>query len=261
MTIDWLTVGAQVLNFLVLVYLLKRFLYGPVVRAMARREAAIAERMREAEQRSQDAETETRRHREAREALEAQGDHLRARAREEADDLRQTLEKELRRELDELRARWRGELEREQAVFLRDVRRHAAEQFETLARRALADLASAELEVQMIRVLIERLADLDSEPRAVLAHAAESGEPVRVRSAFELPATVKRSLTSALHDALGREVEVAYERAEGVVCGVEIRAGAQSLAWSLESYLDALERRLADGLGAHPFAREGNLSR
>jgi len=82
-----------------------------------------------------------------------------------------------------------------------------------------------------------------------------------VRSAFELPATVKRSLTSALHDALGREVEVAYERAEGVVCGVEIRAGGHSLAWSLESYLDALERRLADGLGAHPFAREGNLSR
>ena len=56
MTIDWLTVGAQVLNFLVLVYLLKRFLYGPVVRAMARREEAIAERQREAQQRKEDAE-------------------------------------------------------------------------------------------------------------------------------------------------------------------------------------------------------------
>ena len=37
MTVDWLTVGAQALNFLVLVYLLKRFLYGPIVRAVARR--------------------------------------------------------------------------------------------------------------------------------------------------------------------------------------------------------------------------------
>ena len=79
-TIDWLTVGAQALNFLVLVYLLKRFLYGPVVRAIGRREEAIAERLREAEQRGKDAEAEARHHREAREALEAQRERLQARA-------------------------------------------------------------------------------------------------------------------------------------------------------------------------------------
>src|SRR5688500_8544406 len=98
MTVDWLTVGAQALNFLVLVYLLKRFLYGPVVRAMARREEAIGERQREAEQRREDAEAEARRHREAREALEGQRECLLARAHEEADELRRTLEKTVRRE-------------------------------------------------------------------------------------------------------------------------------------------------------------------
>jgi F-type H+-transporting ATPase subunit b len=254
-TIDWLTVGAQALNFLVLVYLLKRFLYGPIVRAMARREEAIAERLREAERQKANAETEARQHREAREALEVQRARLQGRVREEAADLRQTLEKDLRREIDELRERWREELEREQAAFLGDVRRHAAEQFETLARRALADLASADLETQVTRRLIERLGDLDGERRAALAHATQTGEPVHVRSAFELPATLKRTLTAALHDALGREVEVAYERSEDVICGVEIRAGGQSLAWSLEGYLEALERRLADGLTARTAAR------
>jgi F-type H+-transporting ATPase subunit b len=256
MTIDWLTVGAQALNFLVLVYLLKRFLYGPIVRAMARREEAIAERLREAERRKADAEREAQQHREVREALEAQRARLQARIREEADDLRRTLEKELRREIDELRERWRGELEREQAAFLREVRRHAAEQFEALARRALTDLASADLETQVARGLIERLGALDGERRAALARATQTGEPVHVRSAFELPATLKRSLTAALHDALGREVEVAYERSDDVICGVEIRAGGQSLVWSLEGYLEALERRLADGLAAGTAARQ-----
>jgi F-type H+-transporting ATPase subunit b len=253
-TIDWLTVGAQALNFLVLVYLLKRFLYGPIVRAMARREEAIAERLREAESQKAEAEAEARQHREARGALEAQRIRLEARAREEAEDLRQTLEKELRHEIDERRERWRGELEREQAAFLRDVRRYAAEQFEALARRALADLASADLETQMARRLIERLGDLDGERRAALAHATQTGEPVHVRSAFELPAALERSLTAALHDALGREVEVVYEHSDDVICGVEVRAGGQSLAWSLEGYLDALERRLADGLIARTAA-------
>jgi F-type H+-transporting ATPase subunit b len=69
-----------------------------------------------------------------------------------------------------------------------------------------------------------------------------------VRSAFELPATVKRSVTSAIHGALGREVDVAYEHAAEVVCGVEIRAGGQNLAWSLEGHLDAFARRLAEAV-------------
>ena len=138
MTIDWLTVVAQALNFLVLVWLLKRFLYDRVMRAMDRREAAIAERIRAADARMEEAEQEARRHREAREGLEAQRERQLRRARDEADDLRRSLEEEVRRELDEARARWRAELEREQAVFLQDVRRQVATHFEAVARRALA---------------------------------------------------------------------------------------------------------------------------
>jgi F-type H+-transporting ATPase subunit b len=106
-------------------------------------------------------------------------------------------------------------------------------------------------------VLLARLGELDGEPRAALARAGASGEPVRVRSAFELPAAVKRHLTSQLHEALGAAVEVTYERAADVVCGVEIRAAGESLAWSLEGYLDTLERRLAEGLGERAAGAKG----
>jgi F-type H+-transporting ATPase subunit b len=260
-TIDWLTVGAQVVNFLVLVYLLRRFLYGPIVAAMTRREEAIAERLREARQQREAAEEEARRHREAREALQAEREQMLARAREEADDLRQAQEKELRREIDETRARWRAELEHEQAAFLRDVRLHVAEQFGALARRALADLASAELEVEIVRVLSARLGTLDEAHREAFARAAASGLSLRVRSAFELPAAARTTLSTALRHALGDAVEVAYEQAGDVVCGVEIRGGGQSLAWSLQDYLDALERRVAAGLGELAAGRTGEARR
>jgi F-type H+-transporting ATPase subunit b len=49
--IDWFTVCAQIVNFLVLVALLKHFLYGPILRAMDAREQTIADRLAEAEQR------------------------------------------------------------------------------------------------------------------------------------------------------------------------------------------------------------------
>ncbi len=53
---DWFTVVAQIINFLILVALLKRFLYGPIIRAMDRREAEIASRMDAASDKTADAE-------------------------------------------------------------------------------------------------------------------------------------------------------------------------------------------------------------
>ncbi len=50
MLINWFVVAAQIINFLILVALLKRFLYGPIVAAMTAREDKIAGRLKEAQQ-------------------------------------------------------------------------------------------------------------------------------------------------------------------------------------------------------------------
>ena len=49
MLIDWFTVGAQVLNFLVLVWLMKRFLYKPILDAIDAREKGIATELADAD--------------------------------------------------------------------------------------------------------------------------------------------------------------------------------------------------------------------
>ena len=58
MLINWFTVAAQIVNFLILAVLLKRFLYGPIVRAMAAREERIASEMAVAAQKRREAEQE-----------------------------------------------------------------------------------------------------------------------------------------------------------------------------------------------------------
>jgi len=58
MQIDWITVVAQIVNFLVLVWLLQRFLYGPITRAMKNREKRIENRLTEARQERNEAEDE-----------------------------------------------------------------------------------------------------------------------------------------------------------------------------------------------------------
>jgi F-type H+-transporting ATPase subunit b len=49
MLIDWFTVGAQLLNFLVLAWLLKRFLYRPILDALDAREQRIAAELADAD--------------------------------------------------------------------------------------------------------------------------------------------------------------------------------------------------------------------
>src|SRR5580704_10210014 len=45
MLIDWFTVGAQAVNFLILVWLLQRFLYRPVMKTIDARERSIAQKI------------------------------------------------------------------------------------------------------------------------------------------------------------------------------------------------------------------------
>jgi F-type H+-transporting ATPase subunit b len=58
MLIDWFTVGAQALNFLILVWLLKRFLYKPILDAIDAREKGIAAELADAAAKQAEAKTE-----------------------------------------------------------------------------------------------------------------------------------------------------------------------------------------------------------
>ena len=98
MLIDWFTVIAQIVNFLILVGLLKYFLYGRILRAMDQREDRIASRLTEAEQREQEAEDERRHYQARQKDLEEKQSDILAEAREKA-------EAERKRLLDEARAR------------------------------------------------------------------------------------------------------------------------------------------------------------
>ena len=61
MLIDWFTVGAQALNFIILVWLLKRFLYKPILNAVDAREKRIAAELADADAKKAEAQKRARR--------------------------------------------------------------------------------------------------------------------------------------------------------------------------------------------------------
>jgi F-type H+-transporting ATPase subunit b len=249
MQIDWLTVAAQIVNFLVLVWLLKRFLYRPIMGAMAGREARIAERLQEARAKREAAEAEERKYHEQQAELERQREELLEAAGREAQEEARRRREEALEETRKAKHAWLQELEEEKGNFLEETQKLAAERFLELARHALADLADAHLEDQMVAALARRLREIDESALEKLRRAAiEAEERVVVQSRFGLSAERRRELTRVIHEMIGESIEVAYLRSDGLRCGIELAAGGERVVWTLEAYLDKLEAELREAL-------------
>lgn len=251
MQVDWLTVTAQIVNFLILVWLLQHFLYTPVMRAMERREQRIQDRLHEAEEKEREAGEEAQRYRDEQDALEHRRAKILEDAREVAEKERKSLERAAREEVEARKRDWLAHVERQRDEFFRELSQRASEQFFRLARKAMADLADAALEDQVAERFIRQIEDLKADARKRIARAcADAGDKARIRSRFELAPETKRKLTRAVHEHLAEGAEVSYERSDELLCGIELRAGSQTLDWSLRGYLEGLETAVDERLSS-----------
>ncbi len=245
MSIDWFTVGAQILNFLVLVYLLKRFLYPAVIRAMDKREELIVSRLKAAEEKMTQASAAEASYVLQKQELAAERDDMIAHAREDAEKLRRELLEKARAEVDAERTRWKTSIEQQEGEFTKVLRRRAAEQVVGIARRALHDLADEALEQRIVARFLERLQSISAEEAGALRKSlAGNGGSVTVASAFELARETQKQIRQAMQQHVGDSVETEFVPAPDMMSGIELIVGDIRIAWSLQSYLDELEREV-----------------
>lgn len=243
MLIDWFTVIAQVVNFLILVWLLKRFLYRPILDALDAREKRIASTLADADAKKTGAEQERDAFQHKNEEFERQRAALLSQATDEAVAERLRLVDEARQAADALSARRMEALMSEQQSLDEALSRRAREEVFAIARRTLADLAGATLEERMVDVFLRRLRELDEAARAGLKSAFQaSSGPLRVRSAFSLAPAQRTAIEAALGETLGKEKPVQFETAPDLISGIELSANGHKLAWNVAEYLASLEK-------------------
>jgi len=245
MQIDWLTVAAQIANFLVLIWLLQRFLYRPITEAMARREARIEERLSDAKTRRKKAEDEAEALRKKREELEDSRQEMLREARVEADELKQRLEKDIREEVEQKRENWHEVLEEERADFVRDMQRKAGHKVLDIAAQLVAEFTAGGLDDRIAQGFVEQLKDLDADTREKMAAAANGADgPALVETAAALDTAARRKITSAIHEQFGTDIDVEYREDDDVLLGVRLTIGEQTIEWSAARYLKRLNREL-----------------
>lgn len=247
MPIDWFTVGAQALNFLILVWLMKRFLYKPILHAIDEREKRIAAELAAADATKTEAQTERATFQRKNEEFDQQRAALLDRATDEAKAERQRLLASARQAADTLSAKRQEALRNEAQSLHHSITRRAQQEVFAIARKALADLATASLEERMGEIFTRRLREMDGDAKARLAQALKaSGEPVLIRSAFHLPEEQRAAIRNALNETFADEIRVQYETSPELVSGIELTTNGQKVAWSIAEYLSSLEA----GVGA-----------
>lgn len=249
MLIDWFTVFAQIVNFLVLLLLLRRFLYAPILQAMATREAKIAAQIERAESLEQVAQQEAEFYRDQNEDLQNRRDELLFLAKENAEAWRKEQIQKARLELEELRTRWYQNVEAEKGEFLQELRQRITQQVYAISRRALADLANDELEQRMIGLVLRRIQNLDASERQAFADSIQrSGNRIVFRTAFAVGQGVRREITETVQTHLSPDADLYFETAPELLCGIEAKIQDNKLAWTLDDYLESLEAAIFDAL-------------
>lgn len=253
MLIDWYTVIAQIINFLILVLLLRRFLYRPILKAMAERERKIAERLTEAEAQRLAAAAEIEAYQQKNAAFAVERENLMEEAQAEVAARRQAWLEQARTEVNVTRTRWQKAVAEEKESFLQTVRHQTERQTYQIIRRALTDLADADLEARIVQIFLARLDALPETDVQSIRDSLQTEQAIlTLNSGFDIDNEQRQRLRQTIFRLFGVGQPLHMQTKPDVICGLELTAPGYKVAWSLASYLDNLEESLAEVLATMP---------
>lgn len=222
MAIDGWTLLLQAANFLVLVALLYRFLYRPVLAMMDARQAHVHAAIEEAEAAKRTAE-ELRNQLSTQEAaIGAERDRLLAQARVNAKAEQDALLEHARAEAERLIKETRESLERERNAAAESIRNHAIDLGVEVAARLLKTIAPATSTQPFLDQAIQSLVSLPAEQRKRFGTELADSVAVRVVSAQPLDKAEQARCAESIHKSIDTGCRIEFADDSSLIAGVEI---------------------------------------
>ena len=247
MGIDLVTLIAQIINLLVLIWLLKRFLYRPVLNMIKERQELIDEQINRAKQVKQNALAEEAEYQKKVAAFDAERNEMFKQMQNQVDDLREKLTLEAKQDVAHLRQAWKNELEQEKQAFDISIQNAIVQNFKLFASDALKDMAGVELNALVIKKFKERVEKMPVAQRDQIIQNASSAKQITVLTDTRLDTPVKEDLQKFListFDLKKQPVKINFKVDENLICGIQVQAGEQVTSWNLQNYLEAFENNM-----------------
>jgi F-type H+-transporting ATPase subunit b len=242
MNFDLTTFILEIINFFVLLWLLQKFLYKPILKVINDRQAAIDKKVEDARLAVESAHD-----------LEAQyGARLGQWEKEKSElvlSLQQELERQRQRQLNKIKEEIEGERQRSDTLWQAEKEEHkiqcereAVKQAAQLAEKVFGRLASPDLEKRICQLF---LAELDQTKKISLDSAANMGNhersQVQVTTAFPLPDDLRTSITSKIGQLVGDEPRFQFAEDPSLIAGLRITAGMSVLQANLRDAVNFFE--------------------
>jgi F-type H+-transporting ATPase subunit b len=237
MELSWSTFILEIINFLVLVWILKRFLYRPVLEVIERRKSGIEKVRADAEATRAEAEK-----------LQQQYDSRLADWNRERQQAREDLHSELeaaraqqvaqcQREIEQLRERARVADASREAEARQALEHTALLQGAQFATRLLETTAGRETQDGIVEMVVNELSAVTGERIAAIRNSCEqAGMEILVSSAYPLGEDQRERLQRALQHVAGRQ-SLRFEVDSQLLAGVRIVAGDWLLGCNLRDEL------------------------
>jgi F-type H+-transporting ATPase subunit b len=241
--LDWFTVGAQALNFLILVWLLKRLLYKPILAAIDAREQRIARELADAAAKQTEADKQRDEFVRKNDEFNRQRAGLLTQATDAANTETQRLIGIARQTADGVNADRQRALQSDLLSLHDALRIRTQQEVFAIAAHALQDLATANLNECMVDTFTHRVREMDAPAKAVLAQAMrDSAAPAVVRSAFDLPPEQRAAIQNSLNETFAADIHLQFQTAPELLAGIELASNGQKVSWNIADYLASLEQ-------------------
>lgn len=242
MLFDWFTVLAQLVNFLVLVWLLKIFLYKPILKVIEERQNKIAKQLEEAEQKKREAEEESLLFQKKNKEFDQQKAEKMEILNQEMKQLQGRLRAEAKQEIEDQRAKWLTHLDYEKKEVFRDLSQRMQRELFSIMRKVMSDLADTDIQEKLVDVFLQRLKDFSKKEKLP--------STLEIRMAFDPTEKVQKKIETTLQEEFNRKFNIHFVVQPELIGGIELLAEKQKISWNISDYLSSLERATEENIHA-----------
>ncbi len=237
---DLFTFIATIVNFIILVVLLRIFLYDRVLQAVRKRQEKIHAKWEDAEEEKRQAGEEKKRYARQAEELSKKEQAILEQKQQEAESRRKEMLRDAKKEFEEKKEQWQRSLDRKEKSLANVIRENITAEVVTLTRRIVGDLADADLKTKIAELFVRKLRNIDRDEKEKIRRELRENEGLTVNSSFALSQEQKQNIRAAL--GLDEKSVVEFTKKEDGVLGLELVSGDRVYAWHVDDYLDRVEQ-------------------
>ena len=218
MHIDWWTLALQTVNVLVLIWILSRFFFRPIMDIVAKRQEEASRVLTDAAKSRQDADAARADAEMARDEIGKERDRLIAEAQKTA----KAAKAQASNDIAKLRSEAEAAMTRDRAGADEAIIARASDLSVEIGKRLLERIPPQTALDAFLDGLCRELRALPAETRESLAAATTAGHPIEIITAAPVPDADIDRVRRALTDAFGAPLPLEFRSDPDVIAGIEL---------------------------------------